>query len=236
MSGFQFVQPDENSWKLDSNAHVWKFPAIRTGFSLLTPEEYIIAERFRLESDRNRFTIGRQALRVLISKYLSVRPMDIQIISEKGSKPFISSPSSDLRFNISHSGDWVLIALAHDDLGIDVEKINPEFDFVNMLEDHFSKDEQSYITAASDPVSAFYYLWTRKEALIKAWGKGLQDYMKDVSVLYAGPFPDQKQKSWRIESFQLSRYYPAALAYPGKIGNLIYFDGSAIFKNFMRTE
>jgi 4'-phosphopantetheinyl transferase len=202
----------------------------------LTAEEKKTADRFRREDDRNRFSTGRQALRFLVSKYLSVRPLDISVISEKGRKPFISEPAADIHFNISHSGDWVLIAFAHQQLGIDVEKINPEFDFNNLLEDHFSETEQSFISRAVDSVSAFYYLWTRKEALAKAWGTGLQNFMRQVSVLNLNSSLAWQQDSWKLKSFRISGLYPAALAYSQGTENLKYFEGGLSLKEFMRSD
>ena len=231
MSKFRFVQPEENNWVLGNDIHIWKFSSIATRFFLLTPEEIKITNRFRSESDRNRFAVARQALRVLLSKYLSVSQMDIHIHSEKGMKPYITSPPSDIQFNISHSGDCVLIAFALDELGIDVEKINPQFNFVHLLEDHFSAGEKSFITEAADPVSAFYYLWTRKEALIKAWGTGLHDNLKQVLVLPADSPINRENKLWVIESFQVSPMYPAALAYSGRDQNLKYLEGNYVFNH-----
>jgi hypothetical protein len=92
MSEIQFIQPDGNTWDLDNEVHIWKFPVVSTGFSYLASEEKIIAGRFRLEDDRNRFTIGRQALRFITSKYLSIEPMDISVVVEPGRKPVISDP------------------------------------------------------------------------------------------------------------------------------------------------
>jgi 4'-phosphopantetheinyl transferase len=232
----QFIQPDEYSWDLDNEVHVWKFPVVSTGFSFLTPEEKIIAGRFRLEGDRNRFAIGRQALRFIISRYLSIEPMDISVIAEPGRKPVINYPVTEIHFNISHSGEWVLIAIAHNEQGIDVEKIDPEFDYVNLLEDHFNETEKSFIAESTDPVSAFYYLWTRKEALTKAWGTGLLDYMNQVSVLNMDFLSDLDKKKWKIKSFHVSVFYPAALAYSGNPKMLRYFDGGSTFRNFINVQ
>jgi 4'-phosphopantetheinyl transferase len=228
-----FIHPDAYLWKLGNAVQVWKFPAIPTALALLTSSEKIIAGRFRFESDRNRFVVGRQALRFLLSKYLSVNPLDISILAERGQKPFIGNTSSGIHFNISHSGEWVLIALGRHELGIDLEKINPEFDFDKLLENHFSEAEQTFIYAAADQVAAFYFLWTRKEALTKAWGTGLQESLKEVPALNADSSLNQQQKSWKLESFHLSALYPAALAYSWEMENPIYFDGTASFKNFI---
>jgi 4'-phosphopantetheinyl transferase len=222
----EFIRPGPSAWKLDNHVHVWKFPVRDNGFSLLTDPEKEFASRYRFEGDRNRFIIGRQSLRLLLSKYLSVGPMDISIKSENGQKPFVSDPSCKIHFNISHSGDWVLIAVATEELGIDVEKINPSFDFKDLLQEHFNEPEQLFISKAADPVSAFYYLWTRKEALTKARGTGLQENLKMVSALDEYSSSDLNKKILKLESFHVSNFYPAAIAYSGRLENIIFFDGS----------
>jgi len=229
----RFIRPEENSWKLGNAVQVWKFPAIPTTLSFLTTSEKGIAGRFRFEEDRNRFAVGRQALRFLLSKYLTVQPLDISIVAEKGEKPTVGGPHSDIHFNISHSGEWILVALGREEAGVDLEKINPAFDFIQLLEDHFSEVEKSFILSDQDPVSAFYYLWTRKEALTKAWGTGLQENLKSVPVLHGDSPLNQQQQSWKLESFQISPSYPAALAYSWKLDGPVYFDGAVTFKNFI---
>jgi 4'-phosphopantetheinyl transferase len=219
----QFTNHDQNSWELGNSVHVWKFPVIKTGFSLLTEPEKEFAGRFRFEADRDRYAVGRQALRFLLSKYLSVSPMKIIISAEKGQKPFISKPSSNIQFNVSHSGDWVLIAFANTPVGIDIEKINPEFSYKELLQDHFSEAEQTFISEAADPVSAFYYLWTCKEALTKCWGTGLQENLKPVNVLDLHSIIEMNNKSWQLKSFNISADYPAAIAYPFESENIIFF-------------
>ncbi len=220
-----FINPGQFSWQLDKGVHVWKFPAIPAGIKLLTVSERAFANRFRFEGDKSRFAVGRQALRMLLSKYLSVPPMEVRISAEKREKPFISMPSSQIHFNISHSGDWVLVALAVDELGIDIEKMIPDFKYDELLHEHFSETERDFIFEAVDPVHAFYYLWTRKEALTKAWGTGLQENLKMVSVLGEYSFSDLQKKTWRLDSFKISAEYPAGLAYSGELKNIIYLDG-----------
>ena len=227
--GVRFIQPDQNSWILEKDVHVWKFPVIPTDLSLLTGPEKALANQFRFEGDKCRFAVGRQALRYLLSKYLNIKPLDIGIDYSDRKKPVISFPVMDIHFNISHSGEWVLIGISRKELGIDVEKIDPEFQYVDLLHEHFSLEEKSFISGAADPLRAFLYLWTRKEALIKAWGTGLQENLKKVSVLSDYSSADLPHKSWKLESFHFSDFYQSALAHLCDTENVFYFDGSALF-------
>jgi 4'-phosphopantetheinyl transferase len=224
----QFIDPVQFSWKLDRDVHIWKFPVMSTGFTMLTGSEIETGSRFRFVADRNRFAVGRQALRLLLSKYLSVKPLDIIISEKPGQKPVISSPSTGTHFNISHSGEWVLIAIANDELGIDIEKIDPGFNMDELLQEHFSEPERSFISTAENPVAAFYFLWTRKEALIKACGTGLLENMKMVSALNDCSFLGRTKKIWKLESFHVSAEYPAALARFNQTESIHYFDGSGL--------
>jgi len=221
-----FDQPGVSNWKLGNDIHIWKFPAVDVGSSLLTTAEKEIAGRFRFTGDMNRFAVGRHALRLLLSKYLSIGPGEISIIAQKGQKPFISSPSSKIHFNISHSGDWVLIAFANGGLGIDIEKINLDFEYSEILDEHFSEAEIAFISDNDNPVSSFYFLWTRKEAMTKARGRGLGENLKMVNVL--DDILDLNKKTWKLVSFQIPEYYHAALAYPAELESPVYFDGASL--------
>ena len=107
-----FLDPGQCNWKLENDIHVWQFPLATADESLLSESELMIGRKFRFEADRNRFFTGRHSVRLLLSKYLCANPLDIRIIAEKGEKPFIKNPETSVRFNISHSGQWVVIALS----------------------------------------------------------------------------------------------------------------------------
>src|SRR5450631_525772 len=226
-NGFEdlvFVYPDHLSWKLENKIHVWKFPVLTSDFSSVTESERMIGERFRFDDDRNRYITGRRSLRFLLSNYLSLDPLEIRIVAEKGQKPFIENPGFQIRFNISHSGQWVVVALAQDELGIDIEEINPSFDYSDLLREHFSLAEQQFITTAKLPASAFYFLWTRKEAVMKAEGIGLYENLKTVPVLDQPLSNGGCIKKWTIKSFSLSPEYPVSVAYCSSPVEISYFD------------
>ena len=223
-----FANPESCTWNLPGSIHIWKFPIGLADFYLLNKSEKELAGRFHFDSDRLRFSTGRQALRMLASKYLSVRTEDILLSAEKNKKPFIVSPSNQLHFNISHSGNWVIIAFGEVELGIDIEQIQINFSFIDLLPEHFSIPEQAFVEEAHDPAFAFYFLWTRKESLTKAWGTGLRQNLKAISVLDNQSGMHMNHKTWKFESFNLSSDYPAAISFEAGIENLLYFDGSGL--------
>lgn len=231
-----FIYPDRLDWNLKNKIHVWKFPVSAAGETLLSDAEVMISRRFRFEADRNRFVTGRRSLRFLISKYLSVNPLDIEIVAERGKKPFIRYPDTHVRFNISHSGQWVVVALSYEELGIDIEKINLTFDYSILLEDHFTFAEQRFVVNAEVPATAFYCLWTRKEALLKAAGGGLQEKLNVVSVLDEQNFAEFHKKKWKISSFSLSADYSVSLAYCGSPEEIGYFDGSLLISPQVQSK
>lgn len=223
---FDFIQPEPFNWKLEHAVHIWKFPVIGGFFSLLTESEKMIGERFRFDGDRNRYITGRRSLRILLSNYLLMDPMEIRIIAEKGQKPFVENAGTPMRFNISHSGQWVVVALSREELGIDIEKIDSAFDFSDLLQGHFSLAEQQFVVTAKVPVAAFYFLWTRKEAVTKAEGFGIRDNLRAVSVLDNFSLHDGHLKKWMIKSFSFSPDYPVSVAYRSSQTELGFFDGS----------
>jgi 4'-phosphopantetheinyl transferase len=223
-----FIYPDSLNWKLENKIHVWKFPLLPVDGSILSESEVTIARRFRFEADRSRFATARRALRLLVSKYLLADPLTIDIVAQKGEKPFIRFPVTQIRFNISHSGEWIMIALAFEELGIDIEKINSSFDFTILLDEHFTNAEQQFIRNAENPQKAFYYLWTRKEALVKALGRGLQENLKTISVLEGEEFKNLNPGTWKIRTFILHEDYPVSLAYYGFPEEICYLDGSLL--------
>ena len=221
-----------STWKVGNDVHIWKFPAISLSSSLLTKAEMESAERFRFEGDRNRYTVGRHALRLILSRYLSVNPAELAFTVNGAGKPGIQKPAAEIHFNISHSGEWVIMGFAAQELGVDIEKIDPVFGFYDLLQEHFSAEEKDFISESPEPHLAFYYLWTRKEALTKAWGTGLQENLKEVRVLNKNAGFELNKQNWKLESFRVSALYPAAIAFRGDLEKVHFFNGSAFLISF----
>ena len=198
-------------------------PQLRT---LLSPGEIERADRYRRPNDQLRFTCTRGWLRVLLARYLNRPPDRIEFVAGINRKPALKQ-STTWHFNVSHSGNWALIAIAKTPVGIDLEWVNPDFSFRDVLLSSFSTSEQQCIDACEDARLCFYQLWTRKEALAKATAKGVDDGFARIPSL-PGTHPANadligQDGHWTAGSFALTDGYPAAVAHDGLSGIIPQF-------------
>jgi len=176
----------------DDEVHVWRAtlpvaaPALPALRAVLLPEERARADRFYFEADRARYTIGRALTRLLIGRCLGVDPRALTFEYSRHDKPMLPG-AAPLQFNVSHSGDIVLLALARSrELGVDVERIRPDFATMEIAERYFSAVECGELaTLAGDARrDAFFACWSRKEAYIKARGDGLTLALDSFEVAF----------------------------------------------------
>jgi len=143
--------------------------------SSLSPHERSAAESFRFPLHRSRYIVGRGLLRQIIGQYLNRPPEAIPLsVQLPGGKPRLDHP--ELRFNLSHSGPvWVCAVSLKHEVGIDLEEIQPGFDWRPIAQRYFTLEEQSHLSSISGEkaLGQFFSYWTRKEALTKATGEGL---------------------------------------------------------------
>lgn len=89
-------------------------------------------------------------------------------------KPYLPAPFGHIGFNPSDSGGWFLIGLvAGADIGVDLELRQARPKALAIAERHFPAREVAWLRAQADRDHAFLRLWTLKEALFKAIGRGL---------------------------------------------------------------
>jgi len=181
--------------------------------TLINTAETARANRYLQAHDRHRFIISRAALRIILAVYLNEQAALIEFEIGVNKKPFLKNAA--LHYNVSHAGDWIIIAVANTPVGVDVERIDPSFDYKDIIIEYFNKEEVKYITGADDH-SRFFLLWTRKEALTKATGKGLDDDLKLVPALNGehSVNPDllKSTSDWQVNSFELYNGYLATFA------------------------
>ena len=175
------------------DVHVWRvfLPALESQKAHL--EEFLSNEqiergrkiiRYR---ERNYHPIKAGMLKALIAKYLNVNPVKVNFAMSQYGKPSIASSGTGqpLEFNVSHSGDWFFLALTlRNPVGIDVEAMKPDFPVVDVSGRFFSANEASLVklTPESRRPETFFRIWVRKEAYIKAIGKGLSLSLKSFEV------------------------------------------------------
>ncbi|HSK64424.1 MAG TPA: 4'-phosphopantetheinyl transferase superfamily protein [Pyrinomonadaceae bacterium] len=188
----------------------------------LDDEERARAGRFHFDKHRRHFVVGRGVLRLLLSRYLETRPEDVRFHYGSHGKPLLDGEhrANSLRFNASHSGDLALYAFVQDyEVGVDVEYIKQDFSTEEIAERFFSSHEIETITSLEKPdrPAAFFRLWTRKEAYIKAIGTGLSHPLNTFDV--TAPIP-----GWSIFDLDVGSDYSAALAVDGLVHGLNGFD------------
>ena len=145
---------------------------------ILSMDERERAARFVFARDRRRFIVARACLRVLLAGCSDIPPAAIRFDYAANGKPVLASSaaSSPVHFNVSHSEDLALIAVAPDvPLGVDVEAVRALPDLLEIATRNFTAGEAQIIASLAPPerAHAFFLCWTRKEAFAKALGEGL---------------------------------------------------------------
>jgi 4'-phosphopantetheinyl transferase len=182
----------------------------------LNSKELDRAERFHKELDRNRFIICRSILKFVLAAHTKLEVKNIYLDYHLNKKPYLSSHPW-LHFNISHSEDFAVIAISHNEVGIDIEHVSEDFNFTSLLPVIFDDNEISMIQNAVNKKHAFYTLWTRKEAFVKALGKGIDDDFKYIPCLDGQHSIDstllKTAENWQMFSFDLADHYLGAVAF-----------------------
>ena len=142
-------------------------------FDFLSSAERARAARFHNERDRRRYVVARGTLRTLLDEHVGMAPERLAITTETGGKPVIAFQDA-VHFNVSHCGELALFAIADCEIGIDLERLNPTSDIGRVAAHFFAPDESAVFEQLDDAERAqfFFRTWVRKEAYLKATGKG----------------------------------------------------------------
>lgn len=163
-----------------NDVHVWavrlshRWSEVSLFEELLSEDEKTRAGRFRFDRDRQQYRITHGLLRILVGQYLASHPATVQFSENEYGKPAVTE--GNLAFNISHSRGAGLMAFTRGrDIGVDLEWMNCRIATDQLAKYAFSEWEYDQYAAVSDDQKylAFYNCWTRKEAFVKALGKGL---------------------------------------------------------------
>jgi 4'-phosphopantetheinyl transferase len=221
------LEPDE--------VHVWRAPLDADGNvieryeRLLSPDERERAQRYVFQKHCRRFIVARAVLRVLLGRYLNQEPDRIRFAYGPEGKPSLAETSGgSVRFNLSHSEALALYAFTRArEVGIDLEWINPRVGFEELADRFFTPGEASTLRGLTEHARepAFFACWTRKEAYMKAIGKGLSLPTQGFEVSLAPGQPaalistrhDPEQAArWSLLELDAGPGFAAALAVEGR--------------------
>lgn len=137
---------------------------------LISPERAAKAFRYKFPADKKRCIAGG----LLLRRFLG----DAAISPDAFGKP---RSASGVCFNLSHSGDWVLLAVGESEIGCDIEQIRVA-NTLRLGKTVFTDGEMTALRQSPDKMSAFFRFWTKKEALLKCMGKGFHRSAKSVDI------------------------------------------------------
>jgi len=212
---------------------IWTVPldgppaTVETLSRMLSEREAERGGRCRFETDRRRFVIAHGAVRLILAGYLDVPPEELRLQRGRHGKPRLAG-GSDLRFNLSHSGELGLVAVTrHAEVGVDVDRLRPGLPVEPFAERFFPASDARFVAAAAGPTERaerFLRLWTRKEAVAKAAGARLvqglgltvftdTDSTTDTDIVRdpSGQIPG----AWSVRDLPVPDGYLAALAVAG---------------------
>ncbi len=143
----------------------------------LSDEERGRCERFHREEDARAFAEARAILRGTLACYVAQAPGELVFETGLHGKPrLVAHEPRGVCFNLSHSGDWILLAIScKREVGVDIEQMSQVEDLSLLAERVLSLEERAEFEglARPDQPRAFFRLWARKEAALKALGLGL---------------------------------------------------------------
>ena len=200
---------------LDGEVHVYcadltaRGPHAQAMGALLDEDERARAGRFAFEGDRLRFVAAHAILREVLARYLPAA--ELRFTYGPHGKPALAR-GEGLEFNMSHSGDLALYAVTRGRaVGVDVERVRPEVARELTAARFFTPAEVEGILSLPDAAQtrAFFTVWTRKEACLKATGRGLSVPLDAFAVWPAAGPP------WQVLDLDVGPGYAAALAAEG---------------------
>jgi len=143
-------------------------------YEFLNDDEKVKVASFTRPGIQKKYIKTRGVLRKVLGEYLEIKSQDIEIKIAEHGKPFVENEA--LFFNLSHTANRLVIAVSNNsEIGIDLEQYKYRKNLQGLVKKCFSEEEKHFweSLSAQQQVMLFYQLWVRKEAFVKAIGRGI---------------------------------------------------------------
>jgi 4'-phosphopantetheinyl transferase len=154
-------------------------------------------------SDRRLSLFGK----LIVKNYFVRKSVTIQefFLRENG-KPYIENGF----FNISHTRTIAAAAFCDGEIGLDIECVHRKSN-IDAIAQRFCREESDYIANSADRQRDFFYIWTRKESLLKAKGTGISEKLSRHNCIHDTINDTANNTLWHLESFSLNNDYLGAV-------------------------
>lgn len=181
--------------------------------NFLKDDEIKKLDVYKSEVAKINFAVSRSILNKAFETISSVPFADVLVLRDKYNKPYIKN-NSGIKFNISHMDGYVVIGFSKREIGIDIEKVNDDFAFEDILENCFTFRE---IDNIGFDAPMFYKYWTAKEAYLKYEGYGLIRSPKEIEVIYIDNQIIKIEDKWKNTNKDLTLFSLSQGKYFGAI-------------------
>lgn len=175
--------PSNRIFLKEDQVHLWVFSIssfrkdINHLFQLLDSKEKKISSHYSKQIDKENYIIRHGVAKKLLQRYLLKE--EINFIYNDALKPLVEG----INFNIAHSGShFVFAASSSMEIGVDIQEIYPLMFLDQMIEDYFCEEEKKHFLDTKNNES-FFYIWSRKEAILKSIGKGITSELKKINTI-----------------------------------------------------
>lgn len=175
------------------------------------------AGKYHFKDDRKRCFAGEILRRVILAEKLNTDASNLRFDTNQYGKPALSGKwENSCHFNLSHSGNWVVIATDDEVVGIDIERIQSQIPDVEKIVYTEKEINQIYASAQEQKVDRFFKQWTRKESYIKALGLGFSADLDKISILESPDGTirvetDIADSQWKIRDLQFDPQYSLSI-------------------------
>ncbi len=188
----------------------------------LNPELQEKAKAFKYADRRQTALFSNLLVRWLFQKFGLIQTVQLVYFYGEHGKPVILT-AQDIKFNVSHSGHWIVCAISPDEVGIDIEERKTRN--IDMIDNVLSDEEKRSLKATNSlfRTSLFYNIWTVKESYLKALGGGLYEpiELSKLVTSFSGGQPElsleqEKIPSWKFHEFKIDPNYSMTVCHRSK--------------------